>query len=623
MQPTGSQIKQLQQALLAAYDQTSLDRMVRIRLDADLEQLVPTSDKNLTEITHALVRTCAAQPGGFRRLLDGALAGNPGNPALRAAAKAFAGIVFEVLPFPDAEQRAIVCDTIIANVGDNAQQVIIGKNINIGQPAPTPAPNPIRRRVLFVGVSLGVAVLLVAVALLLPADNRFGWVQAQIDQRTCRANQNDGTCILASRLAPGSGKASQEATRLLESSLRDAVEGSPFTVVRTRPVQDRQTALALARRYVSPLIVWGEVFDLNDLNAKVHLELVDRLGIAQSAELEPYRLQQFPVDGASITVDIPCEGEADCLGPESGRLAQSAPDVARLAMGLTSYALGDFEQAKTELEPLAACALALDEPACTDPALLPYLDDQARSLLLYYMGRVYGFQQDYEHALIYLEAARKLAPDNPAPAIAAGWTYLKWIGDGVVPVEAQEAFAQAREKLKIECGPNNTAVDAGERLYTLGVIYEMQAQWANAEACYVLAANALAQRDADPYPVLINLARVQRLDGQQEAAIETLTKAQKLAPDLPWTMLELARLNADNETEARAHLDRALAIAPNILQVHTTTAELCERWGDLDMRRKRLSDCPHAASRPQLAAGQYGRILSRTGRLVTNRVFTR
>ena len=212
----------------------------------------------------------------------------------------------------------------------------------------------------------------------------------------------------------GPGQAAGEVTRFLSSSLQRAAESSSFRVVAVPAVADRTAALTLARRYAAPLIVWGKVFEFNDLNARVHLAVVDRLGIAQGGEWEPFRLQHFPVASASLTADIPCEGEADCLGTESGSLAQSAPAVARLALGLADYSLRRVARASAALQPLALCALDEADSDCAESALLPYLNDRARSLLLYYAGRTVDMQQDYAEALAYLAASSALAADNPA-----------------------------------------------------------------------------------------------------------------------------------------------------------------------------------------------------------------
>ncbi len=48
----------------------------------------------------------------------------------------------------------------------------------------------------------------------------------------------------------------------------------------------------------------------------------------------PIGCSTYPFDTASMTVDISCEGEADCLGPETGRLARSVPAGRTLGHGV-------------------------------------------------------------------------------------------------------------------------------------------------------------------------------------------------------------------------------------------------------------------------------------------------
>lgn len=98
MQPTGAEIEQLQRALLEAYHFDDFRTMLRIGLDVDLEQIVPLIDRNFTQIVYSSVRWAAAQEGGFLRLANAALAGNPTNPGLQAFVARYANSTFDVLP---------------------------------------------------------------------------------------------------------------------------------------------------------------------------------------------------------------------------------------------------------------------------------------------------------------------------------------------------------------------------------------------------------------------------------------------------------------------------------------------------------------------------------------------
>lgn len=90
------------------------------------------------------------------------------------------------------------------------------------------------------------------------------------------------------------------------------------------------------------------------------------------------------------------------------------------------------------------------------------------------------------------------------------------------------------------------------------------------------------------------------------AALDTLAQAEESAPDLPWAGLELARLHAEEEFEARSHLDRAAALAPDALLLLITEAELCTRWDDIA--------CAEAAyTTAQELRSDYGWLLVKIG----------
>lgn len=83
MSLSGTQLRQLNDALLAAFDMSSLRMMVRINLDADLESIVGVSGKNMREIVFDLVMW-AERRGRTQDLLLAAVEANPTNQQLRA-----------------------------------------------------------------------------------------------------------------------------------------------------------------------------------------------------------------------------------------------------------------------------------------------------------------------------------------------------------------------------------------------------------------------------------------------------------------------------------------------------------------------------------------------------------
>lgn len=76
---TGSQVYQLQQAILSAFDEASLAQMVRIRLDENLASIA--GGANLGDVVFNLI-TWAERTGHTEALIAGAAASNPHNPEL-------------------------------------------------------------------------------------------------------------------------------------------------------------------------------------------------------------------------------------------------------------------------------------------------------------------------------------------------------------------------------------------------------------------------------------------------------------------------------------------------------------------------------------------------------------
>jgi hypothetical protein len=80
MSLTGSQIEQLQTALLHAFDEPSLTQMVRIRLGEDIRAVA--GGANLSDLVFSLI-TWAERTGRTSELIAGASASNPQNPELK------------------------------------------------------------------------------------------------------------------------------------------------------------------------------------------------------------------------------------------------------------------------------------------------------------------------------------------------------------------------------------------------------------------------------------------------------------------------------------------------------------------------------------------------------------
>jgi hypothetical protein len=84
----GSQFKLFQDALLSAFDSSTLRIMVRTELDEELDTIA--SGSNLGAVVFELI-TWAQRTGRLDALLDGALNAVPGSPDLQALAKTLRG----------------------------------------------------------------------------------------------------------------------------------------------------------------------------------------------------------------------------------------------------------------------------------------------------------------------------------------------------------------------------------------------------------------------------------------------------------------------------------------------------------------------------------------------------
>jgi HEAT repeat protein len=108
MKATGAPIARLQAALVAAYDYAGLRQMLRTQVEQDVELIAPVTAANLNDITDAVIRHYAVQPGGLHRLIRAARAGNPSNPTLAAVAAELLALDFEPDVATEADYRARV-----------------------------------------------------------------------------------------------------------------------------------------------------------------------------------------------------------------------------------------------------------------------------------------------------------------------------------------------------------------------------------------------------------------------------------------------------------------------------------------------------------------------------------
>ncbi|MEM7130459.1 MAG: SUMF1/EgtB/PvdO family nonheme iron enzyme [Chloroflexota bacterium] len=101
-QPTNQQIQKLHNALLNGFSTFSaLQMLTRIRLNRDLEQIVPVQGRTLTEMTYDLIRVFAAEEGGLHSLMRAAQEAVPDNAIVRAVVQELGELEFAPLPLPE------------------------------------------------------------------------------------------------------------------------------------------------------------------------------------------------------------------------------------------------------------------------------------------------------------------------------------------------------------------------------------------------------------------------------------------------------------------------------------------------------------------------------------------
>ena len=105
----GQQFEQLQQALESAFpDYDDLARMVRIKLEKDLEHIVKRDA--LSKVVFQLIKTAEAQ-GWLTELVEAARKANPNNPDLKPFASSFLQ--------PKAEERPAEAVTVTQLTNSN------------------------------------------------------------------------------------------------------------------------------------------------------------------------------------------------------------------------------------------------------------------------------------------------------------------------------------------------------------------------------------------------------------------------------------------------------------------------------------------------------------------------
>lgn len=387
----------------------------------------------------------------------------------------------------------------------------------------------------------------------------------------------DQACLLLAAFGPERDRTASDITTALEQELRGVLDaagaGESVAVVRAKAVASPQEAKALAAKEGALLVIWGTVF-AGEGKSRVHFELADRLGVGESSGVRPYRAE--PLGYAPVAERIEC---TSCIDIE-GEVTQRTQVMAWFALGLAEYAADQPEAAQPHLQTALHCAgeeagspLPI-RPDCTPPG---EANPAESALIRYYLGKSYILQGDYAASIEHLTAAAQTNPGDPAAWIAVGEAYTNWYGDLLDdPSPAKNAFAQAAAAA--------TALPAArfarERAFALGLIHELQGDFAGAAVEYTKVVESFADDDPAAYVSLLALARSQAEAGDTTAVEANLRAATVLLPDAPWAYLELARLLAQDRTAAEEALGQAQKAAPAEAYVWIVQGDLCAGWGD-------------------------------------------
>lgn len=539
---TDDHVERLSKALLDAFNEDDLRRMVRLRLGEDLTHIVAVPGRTLTEITYDLVCYYGAQ-ARIPELLAAAHQDNPKSQPVSALADELKDVTFKPRPLPDNQAAAA-------------------------------RSFPIRA---FLVAAVCLAALLVAGALL--------WQNYPALLHRWAGPACAGIPLCAVVAEPGSsdpGTAHDLAVEIAQQ-IRDVVgPGAPdqVKVAIVPSVEDSEGAHKVAADEAALLAVWGRVLQEAG-KLRVHFELSNMLGIGESHSLRTLRAEPMLYD--PIAGRVVC---SNCFDIAAGEVGQRVAIVAHAAAGLLHYA-EQPEQAYADFMAALYCAgeeieprlLAILQPACTEhtrPA------EWNPALLRYYAGKAAVLSGSYAEGIALLQAAAADNEYDPAAPLGIGAALQEWTGNAQLP-EALAAFADAARRIEtlLPDIPNDTGRAA--LYHNLGLAYELQGKWSQAGANYGRAVELFGAGQPAAYASLVRLGSVLAQSGDAAGAGDRFKQALALDKAAPWAYLGLARLEWEarhDRTAAEDWLRQAEQAAPDAAYVKIQRAELCNAWDD-------------------------------------------
>jgi len=433
----------------------------------------------------------------------------------------------------------------------------------------------------------------------------------------------DRHCLLVADFASGDDPLGKEITRKIKSELDSQERLSPdlFAVRQANVVTDPSTAQELADREQALVVVWGEIFrQFKEL--KIFFAITDLLGIGESHQVRPYRVEVFETIAQQIECQQGCYEDIATLGAAVDRFSTI---VAHTAAGLLHYANDQPEMANRDFTAALTCsgspvglALAEIDGTLTTPVTVTAAgvatagasacaSDQPiagfnPASIYYYAGKAKILAGDYHHAVAYLQQAAALNPKDPAALIGIATAYQSWLNQEDT-AQVQVALMQARQRtdaLRAELASLGAPQQIAAVAYELGLIAELAGDLATAQKQYAAAADGFGRNNPDAYVALIALGRVQHMAEQSDAAAATLQQAIDLDEDAPWAYLELAQVYDEDRPMAERQLEKVREVAPTQAYVDIVEADLCasEKWQDYicaeDAYGRALEKRPHS-----------------------------
>lgn len=318
-------------------------------------------------------------------------------------------------------------------------------------------------------------------------------------------------------------------------------------------VRNETQAIEDGERFGAELVLWGKILE-ERTGSEIHFQALQAPDITDNPDFP----QTLPIKTEmrsyiALTSTNPVEvGQA--VGPQNAT-------IIRYSLGLYYYLNQDFESAVDQFK----LALNFARPSTAAPSLI----DPA--IIHYYLGRSYQSLEKYEEAQAALEEAERLAPDEPAIALAQAYNYR------VMGLEEDRRLALQRA---IDLC-NDLPSDLVAAIYDRALAYEAKEDLEAALREY----EAIVAERPDFFIAYLSSARLLARLGRFDEALARYQQARPLAEGQvakqAWLNLDLGRLYEQKQQpeQALALYDQAIAVDPSLSRPYFVRAQLREKMG--------------------------------------------